>query len=290
MAILVAILLPERDARDARQLPQSNLVPTSTKEKSLIKSTDWWVEVNKSEYTRTSLNSGFTGILVHAIVRILGPLGLKFLLLCAPHAYLRESGWSKSSRLRKAVDLNGDPLPWYPIPFIKFLDERLTTNLNVFEFGSGNSSKWYAKRVKYVVSVENNAVWYKTRLESLEENSECHLFESYPVAHYLNSVFSKEDSEPTSYAKSIRELGLHADIIVVDGIDRNNCIFEAIQIAGPKTVIILDNLEYAKGFELGLGFLEQAGFRSLSFWGIAPGELLESCTGIFYKDGNCLNI
>jgi hypothetical protein len=103
-------------------------------------------------------------------------------------------------------------------------------------------------------------------------------------------VFSQEVSEPTNYAKSIREFGAHSDIIVVDGIDRNNCIFEAIQIAGPKTVIILDNLEYAKGYELGLGFLEQAGFRSVSFWGIAPGELLESCAGVFYKDGNCLNI
>jgi hypothetical protein len=260
------------------------------KKKSFRKSTDWRLDVNKSEYTRTSLNSGYVGILVHSIVKILEQLGLKFLLLSAPHAYLRESGWTKSSRLHRAVGLNGEPLPWYPIPFIKFLDERLTANMNIFEFGSGSSSKWYAKRVKHVISIENNPVWYTKYLESLEENSECHLFESHPVDHYLNSVFSQEASEPTHYAQSIRELGAHSDIIVVDGIDRNNCIFEAIQIAGPKTVIILDNLEYAKGYELGLGFLEQAGFRSISFWGVAPGELLESCTGVFYKDGNCLNI
>jgi predicted O-methyltransferase YrrM len=43
---------------------------------------------------------------------------------------------------------------------IDFLSKALHSHQAVFEFGSGGSSLFFARRVKRVVSVENDAVWH----------------------------------------------------------------------------------------------------------------------------------
>lgn len=82
--------------------------------------------------------------------------------------YLRASGWLSSLRTKKAIDAFGNSLPWYSYAAIHFLTERINKlpaenkdNFWVFEFGSGNSTLWWAKNSAFVVSVEDNSDWYK---------------------------------------------------------------------------------------------------------------------------------
>ena len=59
---------------------------------------------------------------------------------------LEACGWYASARANSAVNARGDPIPWITYPAIEFLQERVRPDWDVFEYGSGNSTRWYAAR------------------------------------------------------------------------------------------------------------------------------------------------
>ena len=58
-------------------------------------------------------------------------------------------------------------VPWFVPESIHFLDELLTKDMSVLEFGSGGSTIFFSRRVKSVVSYENFPVWYSNMLFAL---------------------------------------------------------------------------------------------------------------------------
>jgi len=74
---------------------------------------------------------------------------------------LNTSGWLESFKRGYPCDLRGDPLPWMNYAVIALLNERLNRSMQLFEFGSGYSTKFYAKRVALVTSVEYDLDWYE---------------------------------------------------------------------------------------------------------------------------------
>ena len=54
-----------------------------------------------------------------------------------------------------------DGLPWMVFPAIDFIENLLSKDSSVFEYGAGGSSMFYASRVKELVSVEHDSVWFK---------------------------------------------------------------------------------------------------------------------------------
>src|SRR4051812_14883663 len=54
---------------------------------------------------------------------------------------------------RTPLDLE---IPWFSYAAIDFLDAALRTNMTVFEYGSGGSTLFFAKRAKSVFTVEDN--------------------------------------------------------------------------------------------------------------------------------------
>ena len=99
---------------------------------------------------------------VKTIIRLLGePKILSALLSQRNFGYLLEVGWFNSFMSHKSVDKYGQSIPWFSYPFIDFLTPRLSKELTVFEFGSGNSTSFFAQRVKKVISIEHNKEWYR---------------------------------------------------------------------------------------------------------------------------------
>ena len=70
-------------------------------------------------------------------------------------------GQKKSIQQKKPISFNGGPLPWYTYPAIEYLGQFYLRNMTVFEFGSGFSSLFWAKRAKKIVSVEHDKEWLK---------------------------------------------------------------------------------------------------------------------------------
>ena len=196
----------------------------------------------------------------------------------------------RSFRNLRPVVASGMPQPWLTMPAIRFLDSRLRHDHLLFEYGSGGSTAWFAQRVEAVVSVEQSAAWYEEVIRLVPANARVNLREVEPKPVFLDMVFHPL-GESSDYARAVRELPSRPpDVVVIDGRDRLNCIAEAMTVVSGRGVILADNLEYEQLFAPAVQQLVSSGWRDLRVWGLAPGELRESCTGIFYRDGNCLGI
>ena len=58
-------------------------------------------------------------------------------------------------------------LPWFAYAAIDFLDGFLQPHMTVCEYGSGGSTLFFARRVKSVFSIEDNAEWFNRISELL---------------------------------------------------------------------------------------------------------------------------
>lgn len=196
-------------------------------------------------------------------------------LLSQKHeGYLFESGWFEAFRSGSAVDKNNNPVPWLTYPFISFISERLNKTMDIFEFGSGNSTFFYSDKVNSVTTVEHNQAWYE-KVSTRKKNNVTLLF--VPL------------DENDKYCRSAIESGKKYDLIIIDAEDRVNCIINCLDALKENGIIILDDSERKEYLE-GVEFLLKNFFKKIDFWGIAPGVLLKKCTTIFYKPDNCVNI
>jgi len=205
---------------------------------------------------------------------VLQPKLLKQLMSMGTSGYLYEIGWIESFKRGIPVDKDGDPLPWVTYSFIDFISERLNKNMDIFEYGSGNSTLWYAKRVNSVISIEHDKKWFEKLKNNIPKNV---------TINYKKLIYGGE------YAKFPKILERKFDIVIVDGRDRVNCIKYSLDVLKSKGVIVLDDSERVI-YKDGIRFLIEKDFKRLDFWGISPGLFYKKCTTIFYKSDNCLGI
>lgn len=202
------------------------------------------------------------------------PKLLKALLSLRHKEYLVDTGWINSFKKNAPVDKNNNPIPWLTYPFIDFITPRLNKQMVIFEFGSGNSTLFYAKRVNHVYSAEHNLDWYNKLKPIIPEN--VHLY-------------YKELNENSDYSLCALEADASFDIIIVDGEDRNNCIINSLAVLKKNGVIILDDSEREE-YKRSIEHLRTRNYKRLDFWGISPGILFRRCTSVFYHPENCLGI
>lgn len=177
------------------------------------------------------------------------------------------SGHFRSSFARKAVDRRGNPLPWYTYPAIEFLrSQGPFTGRTVLEFGSGQSSLWWAANGASVLALEDDAAWGATvRAGSAID---------------LRIVDGRDCARFLDESRAILA-GRMFDVIVVDGLFRSDAARLALDYLKPDGALICDNAE-------GYGFFEAlagSGLRRVDFYGNAPGVVLQHSTSIFFRDG-----
>jgi hypothetical protein len=205
---------------------------------------------------------------------LINPAKLKSLLSFGVKGYLTEIGWFKAVKSHSPVDQNGNAIPWVTYSFIDFISDRIKKEHTIFEFGSGNSTIYYAKRAKKVVSVEHDKNWFDKISASTPANSEM--------------IFS-ELEKGGAYSKMPASLGSKFDIIIVDGRDRVNCCYNSLSALTESGVVVLDDSEREK-YNAARIFFEKEGFKELSFSGVSPGLFYRKSTSVFYKSNNCLAI
>ena len=204
---------------------------------------------------------------------VLQKLGLYPMFLLY-RGWLTEVGWVKTCRVREPVTREGYPLPWMTYPAIRFLEGRLSKSMTVFEFGSGNSTLWWAERVERVDSCEHDAQWYARTQERLPRNA---------------SVTHRSLDTDGNYCRAAEAMRRKNDIVVIDGRDRVNCAKQSLGVLKPAGVLIWDNSDRPE-FEEGLQLLTRQGFRSLDFEGLGPVNPYAWMTSILSRPENCLEI
>ncbi len=187
---------------------------------------------------------------------------------------LLEDGWYKSYNSKTAIDKAGNPIPWCTYPYIKFIEPRLKKTSNVFEFGCGNSTLWYAKRVGTIKSVEHDKNWFEYISTKLPINSK---------VVYCKLV------DGGDYSKEALISGDKYNLIIVDGRDRVNCIRNSISALSDDGVLIFDNSDRPQ-YKEGIDILFENGFKKIDFIGLSPVTPHNNVTSVFYKTNNCLGI
>lgn len=194
--------------------------------------------------------------------------------LALEKAYLNEIGYMKSIEKGAPFSKDGTPIPWLTYSFIYFIQGRLKPEMSILEFGSGNSTLYWSKRVRKVESIEHDPAWFgKFTSEGLPQN--------------VNITLKKLQNDDYTNFKSPSNIKF--SIILIDGVKRVKCIKNNYKLLENNGVMVLDNSErdyYLPGIE----FLISKGFKKLDFWGLAPGVLNHGCTSIFYKEENCLGL
>ena len=189
-------------------------------------------------------------------------------------SYLNDLGWFHSFHHSLPIDRNGEANPWYAYSATTFLENRVHQGMSVFEYGSGNSTLWWAKRVSHLVSCEHDAQWYTRMQPVLPANVE-----------YIHADLRTGDD----YWRTILRYDQNFDLVIVDGLDRLRCAINCLPALSAEGVIVWDDT-YREHYRSGYEILAGQGFRSLDFASMGPINAYGMCTSLFYRDGNCLGI
>lgn len=130
--------------------------------------------------------------------------------------------------------------PWFVPQAIAYLEKELRPEFVGFEWGSGRSTLWFARRVRHITSVEGRRNWFDevTRWLATDDLAE-------RVTLHLAEVSSEHDFSPTEierYAGVIDSMANGSlDFIVVDGHFREACLRRAANKLRPGGLLIIDN-------------------------------------------------
>ena len=120
-------------------------------------------------------------------------------------------------------------LPWYNFPLIEFLNSYIMPNMNVFEYGCGFSTLFYAQKKCNVFTVETRTEWIDNTTK-------------LGYQHGLIDTINIKLCNPYEMPKAIFEYNIQFNIIVIDSLHRIECLKQTKEIY-KKGIIILDNSE-----------------------------------------------
>lgn len=220
--------------------------------------------------------------------------------------YLKQKGWDKTVYGNQSVDAQG-PIPWITYPALKVLDRIVLPEWRVFEYGCGNSSLWWSKRVSFVASVEDDEYWADQVKRKAPSNLQVTLrqIDETPdpnLSQHAHEFFQDNPKLPTSGEfVSDMEGGLlnkeyiaygveiarfekgHFDVVVVDGMCRSLSAYMAAKFVSENGIIVFDNSDRWQ-YETGYAALEKFGFKRIDFYGTGPVNPFEWCTSIFCRN------
>ena len=160
---------------------------------------------------------------------------------------------------QRPVWADGGPVPWMTYPAICYLNQLDVSQKQVFEYGCGASTLYWARRAKRVYAVEHDQAWCERTRATAPPNAEIAL------------------AGELAYVKAVARNAPH-DIIVVDGRWRAECVMMSHGFLAPGGMIILDN---AERYPLLTEYLRQKGFIQVDMIGYGPQNKYTWCTSFF---------
>jgi hypothetical protein len=180
-----------------------------------------------------------------------------------------DYGHLRSVCTESAVDRDGHPLPWYTYPAIEFLAQLDFSRCRVFEYGTGNSTLFWAQRAREVVSVEHDRQWYEYVRARVPANA---------------TVIYEPDLQ--EYAAAIGRVAGGFDVIVVDGparrLTRARGAAAALTRLNPGGLIILDNSDW---LPRSASLLRDTDLLQVDFSGFVPiGSSTQTTSLYFHRE------
>jgi hypothetical protein len=186
-----------------------------------------------------------------------------------PLRFSIQSGHFRSSWQRLAISKKGQPIPWYTYPAVDFLRARDFRDAEVLELGAGQSTLWWSRRAAAVVAFEGDERWFESLLEDKPESSRI----------FLADMRGREACEASIRSTLVSTHPRRFDVVVIDGLFREQMVPIALDYVSDDGMIIVDN---ADGYGMGTAFAD-VGLLRADFYGYAPGVYLPHCTSIYFR-------
>lgn len=165
--------------------------------------------------------------------------------------------------------------PWWVKGITDIVQKKLSKDIRVFEWGSGNSTLFWSQNAGEVVSIEYDEEWYEKMKEIIPDNVRLELCRMEPNGDYCRKILEEKEK---------------FDIILIDGNDRVRCVYNSLEKLKEKGIIIWDDTdreEYQEGYR----FLEKHGYKQLELSGIVYGLAgMAHFTSVFYQEKNLLEL
>lgn len=123
-------------------------------------------------------------------------------------------------------------LPWWNVAATREIADFLTArgnNARVFEYGSGASTVWLAKRCGEIVTVEHDKPW----LDTFQRQTK--------GFDHVSLLYRPIDDGPHAYVEAIDEFDGEFDMIVVDGRHRSACLKQAESRLKRGGIVLFDD-------------------------------------------------
>jgi hypothetical protein len=153
-----------------------------------------------------------------------------------------------ADRVRLAVHQRMHPdAPWLTAEATRLLDEWLQPHHVGIEWGSGRSTRWFAQRVRRVLSVEHHAGWHAAVSEQLAAggitNVDYRLLPCEPerveTPEWIAAMFASD------YVRAVDAFATSSiDFALVDGMYRSACALAVIPKLRSGGWLIVDNVNW----------------------------------------------
>jgi hypothetical protein len=180
---------------------------------------------------------------MRALRSLAGALGILATMERSPRRWVR---WLRSLfAIYDIDDLVHLDLPWWTFEAVDVVDDflRCHPNARVFEWGSGASTVWLARRAGKVMSIEHDAAWadrVRARLIGCG-NVELRVVPATLVGRIASTKRGFAGQYFDDYVAALAATPGDFDLIVIDGRAREACLAAASAKLAPGGAIIFDD-------------------------------------------------
>jgi predicted O-methyltransferase YrrM len=179
-------------------------------------------------------------------------------------------------------------LPWIAHGAFLYMENFLTPNMRILEFGCGGSTLYFAKKVGQVISIEDNHEWYTVMKERTNTFSGVELRHIPVDKEFISGEFAsnmdelKHTHSYKTYALGASEVQNESiDVLVIDGRARIGCLRTNLSKVKRDGIVLFDNTDrtaYATGIQEILGEWDR-----FDFSGVTVSEYYFTQTSIFKR-------
>jgi predicted O-methyltransferase YrrM len=167
----------------------------------------------------------------------------------APPLSQRRRHWAYSlTRVHNSLAIAELDVPWWTYDAIDAVTEWIAARerpIRAFEYGSGASTFWLARRVDQVYSTEHHLGFGEMMTKAVAEFDNVALTIVEPVYSTVPAVPSAKEGHAnldfSAYVAAIDAVEGQFDMIIIDGRAREACARHALPRLAPGGLIIFDN-------------------------------------------------
>ena len=159
----------------------------------------------------------------------------------------RTGVWARSLlAIHDLDDMVALDVPWWTFEAGARVEEFLASRpgARVFEWGSGASTLWLARRAALVESVEHDEGWATWLAPRLPQHALLHVVPAVRAAapRVTSNRRGHGGLDFAAYVGAVGDRGTF-DLVVVDGRAREACLVRALEHLAPDGLLVLDNVD-----------------------------------------------